>query len=98
MAEVNIFGYIGEFEAIQALPMIASLKRAEATGEDVDLIMNCGGGSVIEGNAILNHIISSDATFQISQDPQLMHSWKLLLKQNRLHLLYQLYHLLLDIV
>lgn len=53
---VQLYGYIGNGENINAQQFMADFDAATANSDTVNFEINCGGGSVIEGFAILDMI------------------------------------------
>lgn len=61
-AEVLLYGFIGEFEAIDDAAFITDLRTLENTYSTINIRVNCGGGDVYKGLTIFNAIRNSKAT------------------------------------
>ncbi|MBS1641554.1 MAG: ATP-dependent Clp protease proteolytic subunit [Bacteroidetes bacterium] len=58
-AEVLMYGFIGEYEAIDDAAFITDLRTLEQTYSTINIRVNCGGGDVYKGLAIFNAIKNS---------------------------------------
>lgn len=55
-AEMLLYGFIGEYEAIDDAAFITDLRNLEAQYATINIRVNCGGGNVYSGLAIFNAI------------------------------------------
>ncbi|HMO63308.1 MAG TPA: ATP-dependent Clp protease proteolytic subunit [Ferruginibacter sp.] len=58
-AEILMYGFIGEYEAIDDAAFITDLRTLENSYTDVNIRVNCGGGDVYKGLTIFNAICNS---------------------------------------
>lgn len=61
-AEILLYGFIGEYEAIDDAAFITDLRTLENTYTNINIRVNCGGGDVYKGLTIFNAIRNSKAT------------------------------------
>lgn len=67
-AEILMYGYIGEYEAIDDAIFLMDLRNLEARFKDITIRVNCGGGDVYKGMTIFNAIRQSKANIIIKID------------------------------
>ncbi|MGQ0737657.1 MAG: head maturation protease, ClpP-related [Bacteroidota bacterium] len=67
-AEILMYGYIGEYEAIDDAVFLMDLRNLESKYKDITIRVNCGGGDVYKGMAIFNAIRQSKANIYIKID------------------------------
>ena len=60
-AEILLYGFIGEYEAIDDAAFITDLRTLENSYTTINMRVNCGGGDVYKGLAIFNAIQNSKA-------------------------------------
>ena len=61
VAEILVYGYIGDDEGVLAKEFIKELREVEKDYKQINIHINSGGGSVYEGFAIFNAIKNSTA-------------------------------------
>ncbi|WP_171606452.1 head maturation protease, ClpP-related [Limnovirga soli] len=61
-AEILLYGFIGEYEAIDDAAFITDLRTLENTFSTINIRVNCGGGDVYKGLTIFNAIRNSKAS------------------------------------
>jgi ATP-dependent Clp endopeptidase proteolytic subunit ClpP len=62
VAEILLYGFIGEYEAIDDASFIADLRELENIYSTINIRVNSGGGDVYKGLTIFNAIKNSKAT------------------------------------
>ena len=68
-AEIIINGYIGRWDDNNAKDFVKEFQRLEKSYKDIDIrILNSGGGSVFEGNAMISTIRQSEANVNVYVD------------------------------
>jgi ATP-dependent Clp endopeptidase proteolytic subunit ClpP len=68
-AEILINGYIGRWDDNNAKDFVKEFQRLEKSYKNIDIrILNSGGGSVFEGNAMISTIRQSEATVNVYVD------------------------------
>lgn len=59
--EILLYGFIGEGEKIDDAAFVSDLRQLEASYANINIRINCGGGDVFKGLAIVNAIRASKA-------------------------------------
>src|SRR5436190_12026813 len=68
VAEILLYGYIGNWQNNDSKSFISDFKRLEAVHPQINVRINSGGGDVFEGITIYNTLKNSSSTIHIYID------------------------------